>query len=62
MNNLKSLRIEKGYTQLELAKKVGVTQRHIAFIESGDRDPSLELASKISKIFNATIDEVFFDN
>ena len=49
MNKLKEIRVKNNLTQQELANKLGVTQRYIAFIENGDRTPSLENACKIAK-------------
>ena len=49
MSELREQRERKHISQNELAIAVGVTQRHIAFIESGDRRPSMELAFKIAK-------------
>ena len=33
--NLINLRKEKGYTQLELAKKAGITDKHYQSLEAG---------------------------
>ena len=46
-------------TQEELAKKVGVTRQTIIAIESGKYNPSLELAFKIARVFNASIEDIF---
>lgn len=37
MNNLKEIRSKSKLTQQEVAIKLGVTQRYIAFIEKRDR-------------------------
>lgn len=59
MNNLKYYRHEKGISQEELAIRIGVSQRHIAFIESGNRTPSLKIALKIAKFFDIKIEDIF---
>ena len=46
-------------TQSELAKAVGVSRQTIVAIEKGQYSPSLELAFKLAKVFNTSIDEVF---
>lgn len=46
-------------TQEELAKRVGVTRQTIIAIEKGRYDPSLSLAFKIAKVFNARIEDIF---
>jgi len=47
---LRKLRIEAGLTQKELAELAGVSQAHIAKIESGKVDPRLSTVNKILKI------------
>lgn len=59
MNNLKEIRSKNKLTQQELAMKIGVTQRYIAFIEKGDRTPSLENACKIAKILKTSVEQIF---
>lgn len=59
MNKLKEYRIKNNYSQEKLAYETGVTVRYIAFLESGDRTPSLALAANIAKKLNATVDEIF---
>lgn len=58
-NNLKQIRLEKNISATELAYKAGVSERHILFIESGDRNPSIKLAFKIAEILNCPIDDIF---
>ena len=42
-----------------LACNVGVTVRYIAFLESGNRKPSIDVAFKIAKVLNSTVDDIF---
>lgn len=57
---LKSLRIEHGYTQFDMAKRLGLSQSCYVLKENGHRSFTLEEAERIAKIFNGTISEVFF--
>lgn len=59
---LKQLRIEKGLTQGELAKILGIQPSSICMYEGGERIPRDEIKIKIAKYFNKTIDEIFFAN
>jgi putative transcriptional regulator len=58
-NKLRVLRAGIDITQDDLAKKLKVTRQTIIAIENGKYDPSLELAFKISKFFNSTIEDIF---
>lgn len=58
-NRIKKLRAERKMTQEQLSKCVGVSRQSIVAIESGKYNPSLELAFKIAKEFDCTIEEVF---
>ena len=60
INQIRRLRFQHGeMTQAELADKVGVTRQTIHAIEAAKYSPSLELAFKISRVFNKTLEEVF---
>lgn len=62
LNKLKELRIEKGYTQENMVEFLGLKHKsHYCQIENGDIRPSLDIANKIAKVFNMTIEEIFFD-
>jgi putative transcriptional regulator len=49
----------KRITQEDLASSLGVTRQTIHAIENDKYNPSLELAFKIAKFFETTIEEVF---
>ena len=57
--NLKSLRGNK--TQREVANALGITTMAISQYENGDRIPRDEIKVKISKYYNRSIDELFFN-
>lgn len=58
-NNIRNLRREKGVTQDELALCLGVTRQTIISLENEKYNASLNLAYKISKYFNLSIEEIF---
>jgi len=45
---VRELRKKKGITQIELAKKMNVTQRGISYYENETDNPSMEIIEKIS--------------
>lgn len=53
---LKSLREDKGLSQLELAKMVNVSTSSIAMYELNAREPNNDLLLKFSDIFNVSVD------
>ena len=53
------MRLERGWTQEELAEAVGTTRQTITSIEVGKYTASLPLAYKIARYFGLTIEEVF---
>lgn len=59
-NVLHLLRAEKRYSQDDLAKLVDVSRQTINAIEREKYDPSLPLALKIAKVFNKSVEEIFF--
>jgi putative transcriptional regulator len=59
-NQIRRLRFEHGeMTQQELADKAGVTRQTIIAIEAGKYAPSLPLAFRIARAFNASVEDVF---
>ncbi|CUP73422.1 helix-turn-helix transcriptional regulator [Clostridium baratii] len=61
-NRIYYFRAKEGLTQKELANKLSITTSHFGMIETGARNPSLNLAYRISKLFNTTIENIFFGN
>ncbi|WP_438311343.1 helix-turn-helix transcriptional regulator [Sporosarcina sp. FA9] len=59
-NRLRELRARHNFTQIELAKLVGVTRQTIGFIEKGEFSPSVTLSLKLSHALNCDINELFW--
>lgn len=55
---LKSLREEKGLTQVQLSELTGITTRQIQKYESDKARPRLEAAEKLAKALNVSTDEL----
>ncbi|UXS04815.1 helix-turn-helix transcriptional regulator [Agrobacterium tumefaciens] len=58
-NRLKALRIEKGWSQGEVASRLDVSRQTVNAIENERYDPSLPLAFAIARLFNRAIEEIF---
>lgn len=59
-NAIRTFRFQNGeMTQQQLADKVGVTRQTIIAIEQARYSPTLELAFKISAVFDVPLDQVF---
>jgi len=56
---IKELRMNMGLTQKQLAEKVGVVQSMIAMIETGQKNPSFDLAQKIADVFGVDMNEIW---
>jgi putative transcriptional regulator len=59
-NNLAHIRTEHGLTQAALAEVVGVSRKTINTVENRVFVPSTELALKISRALNATVEDIFY--
>ncbi len=58
-SNLKDYRTKAGYTQEELANKLGVTRQTINAIEQGKYQPTLYLAWQCARLFKVSIEDLF---
>lgn len=56
---IQELRKRGKVTQEELADALGVTRQTIISLENGKYNASLQLAHKIARFFDMTIEEVF---
>ncbi|MCS4484477.1 helix-turn-helix transcriptional regulator [Gleimia sp. 6138-11-ORH1] len=59
-NSLATLRKERGLSQEDLGKLLGVSRQTIISIEKERFDPSLPLAFEIARTFDRPIEEIFF--
>jgi putative transcriptional regulator len=58
-NRVKELRLQRGWTQQELADVVGVSRQSINSIECNRYVPSLPLALAFARVFACPTDEIF---
>lgn len=61
-NRLKTLREAKGWSQGELARRLGVSRQTINAVETDKYDPSLPLALRMARLFGVPVPELFIDH
>ena len=64
MKNLKmkSARVAKDLSQLQLADLIGVSRQTISAIEKGDYNPTINLCIAICRELGKTLDELFWED
>lgn len=58
-NDVRTLRLDAGLSQRELAAALNVSRQTVNSIETGRYDPSLPLAIAIAHYFHRTVEEIF---
>ena len=58
-SKIKQLRAKCGYTQDELANKIGVSSQAVSKWENRITTPDITLLPILSEVFGVTIDELF---
>ena len=53
---IRELRLAAGFSQVELAEKLGVSKQSVSNWENDNIQPSIEMLVKISRIFNVSTD------
>ncbi len=56
---LRELRTEKSLTQADLAAQLGVSRQAVIALETDKHIPSLDLAYKISAVFDRPVEAIF---
>lgn len=59
-NNLKIVRIEKGFSQQKLADLVGVSRNTISSIETGQFNPTAKLALVLCIALEKNFEDLFY--
>jgi putative transcriptional regulator len=60
-NRLRILRAERGWSQADLAERLGVSRQTVNALETERYDPSLPLAFRIARLFGGAIETIFED-
>ena len=57
--NIRALRLEKGWTQQNLAEQLETTQKTITAYECGTRHPTAEKMPLIAAVFSVSVNELY---
>ena len=57
---LRLARVEKGWSQQDLATQVGASRQTVGLIEKGKFNPSLNLCLSLAHALDKTLDELFW--
>lgn len=58
-NSVRDRRQSQGWTQQDLAARLGVSRQTVNAIETGKYDPSLPLAFSLAALFSCRIEDIF---
>lgn len=58
-NTVYDLRTQRGWTQEDLAQRVGISRQTVIAIEKGNYTPSVLLALKIAHEFEKPVEQIF---
>jgi putative transcriptional regulator len=59
ISRLRVLRAERGWSQADLADRLGVSRQAVNALETDKHDPSLSLAFRIAALFGQPIEAIF---
>lgn len=59
MQELRNIRLQRGYTQCQLASVIGVNQQAVSSYELGLCYPSIQVAAKICSVLNCSLLDLF---
>ncbi|MDE5834609.1 MAG: helix-turn-helix transcriptional regulator [Ruminococcus sp.] len=55
---MKAVRLERGYTQSQLAEAVAISRVNLAYYESGRRIPSVAVLAEIADTLDCSVDKL----
>jgi putative transcriptional regulator len=58
-SRVRDLREAQGWSQAQLGERLDVSRQTVNAIETGKYDPSLPLAFRIARLFDASIESIF---
>ncbi len=62
MHKVRQLRLQKGLTQLDLARRAGVSQASLSDIETGKCNPTVRMLVKVARALGVAPSELLDDD
>lgn len=59
-NRVRELREARGWTQLQLAERTGVSRKTVNTIESGALNPSTFISLRLARALGETVEQLFW--
>lgn len=59
---LKLARVRKGLSVIDISRKLGISPSFYYKIESGTRNPTINLAKEIADVLDETVENLFFND
>jgi len=59
-NRVRVLRLRRGWTQAELARRVGVDRAYINRVERNRQQPGRRTMVKLAEVFSCSLDDMFY--
>jgi len=56
--SIREARLRSGYTQVEVSKKLKVTQQAVTAWESGKAEPRASMLVKLAKLYDTSVDSL----
>ncbi len=61
-DKMKEKRLERGLSQAELAKRIGVSRQTVNMIESGEYNPTINLCRRLCAELGCTLNDIFWES
>lgn len=56
-NKLKQARLKAGFSQIQLAERIGLSEKHVSNIERGQNFPSLDTFFRLCEVFGLSLSD-----
>lgn len=61
INRIREARVRQGFSQQDLANRIGVSRQTVNLIEGGKYNPSLKICKGMCSALNSNLNDIFGD-